>query len=197
MQATVLNSVEFLPASKPHVQNLSVEHHPASRGGLRIVRNAGDDLDFEVEAGKPVDTDRSPVRIGRPWEYFALNGHDGFELVFGVSVEGRHIDDIVEGATPCRERRLQIGESQPNLTGKVRFRRAIGTAADLTGNKQQIARADRGRIAVCLVKSMAVCGEASRCVMLWSFQIPPSRACSSAAGTSKMRRNLIYVAYMK
>lgn len=63
--------------------------------GLRVVGNAGDDLDFEVEASKPIDTDGGPVRIGRLRERFALHRHDGFELVLGVGVEGRHIDDIV------------------------------------------------------------------------------------------------------
>lgn len=59
------------------------------------IGNAGDDLDLEIESRKPVDADRRPIRIRRLREDFAFNGHDRAELIFGIGMKGRHVDDIV------------------------------------------------------------------------------------------------------
>ena len=92
------------------------------QAGLYLAGNAGDHLDLEIKAGKPIDPDRRPVWIWSPLEDLALHGHDGFELLLRIGMEGRYIDDVIKAA-PCRDkRRLQIGEGQPNLIREVRFR---------------------------------------------------------------------------
>ena len=40
--------------------------------GVRPRRNAGDDLDLEIEAGQPVDAERRPVWIGLPGKNLLL-----------------------------------------------------------------------------------------------------------------------------
>src|SRR3546814_2449407 len=74
-------------------------------------------------------------------------------------MEGVHGDNVVETAPSGRQRRFQIGECQPDLRLEIGLGRTVGTASDLTGNEQQIAGADRGRIAVLLVQGVAVLGE--------------------------------------
>src|SRR5690554_606479 len=59
----------------------------AATGATCSVRNAGDDLDLEVEAREPVDADRGPVGIRRLREDFVLDGQDGVELALWISVE--------------------------------------------------------------------------------------------------------------
>ena len=56
--------------------------------------NACDDLDLEVEPREPVDSDRRPVRVGRFGKNLALDSHDRTELVFGIGMKRRHVDDI-------------------------------------------------------------------------------------------------------
>jgi transposase-like protein len=97
--------------------------------------DSGNYLDLEVEASEPVDTDGGPVRIGRLRKDLALFRHDRCELILGVGMESRHVDDIVKGATACSQRCFQIGKGQSDLLGEFRFRRAIGTASHLAGNE--------------------------------------------------------------
>ncbi|HSJ04550.1 MAG TPA: hypothetical protein VK956_18920 [Verrucomicrobium sp.] len=87
--------------------------------------NTGDDLDLEVESREPVNADRRPIRIRRFREDFAFNGHDCAELIFGIGMKGRHVDDIVKPASTSLQGRLEIGECQTDLSLKVRVGRAI------------------------------------------------------------------------
>jgi len=100
--------------------------------GLCPVWKARDDLDLEIETRKPVHTDRCPVGIGRSAEDIVLDDHAGLELVLGVSVKRRYIDDIGEGAAGCLQRGRQVAECQPNLAPEIRFGGSVGTAADLS-----------------------------------------------------------------
>ena len=103
------------------------------------VRHAGDDLDLEVKAREPVHADRRPVRIGRLRENLALYSHDRAELVFGISMERCDVDDIVESASARLQRRLEIGEGQPDLSLEARLGRTIAAAPDLARYEQEIA----------------------------------------------------------
>jgi hypothetical protein len=76
-------------------------------------------------------------------------------------MEGRHVDDVVEGAPSCCKRCLEIGERQTDLRFEIKLGRTVGAAPDLTRNKQQIARADRCGIAMLLIERVAVLGENS------------------------------------
>jgi hypothetical protein len=115
---------------------------------MNLAWNTGDDLDLEVEPREPVDTDRRPIRIRLFREDFAFNGHDRAELIFGIGMKGRHIDDIVKPASTRLQGRLKIGECQANLSLKVRFGRAIAATANLTGHEQDVTRSDRCGIGV-------------------------------------------------
>jgi hypothetical protein len=108
------------------------------------LRNAGDDLYLEVEAGEPVYAERSPIRVWWLTENLLLDGHDGSELVFGVSVERGHIHDIVDSAARGVQRRLEVFECQLDLAFEIRFGCSIGTAADLPGDEQEITGSDSG-----------------------------------------------------
>src|SRR5690606_10025857 len=101
--------------------------------------NTGDHLDLEIEAGKPVDADGCPVGVGRSGEHPVLDGHNGFELVFGIGMECGHVDQVVEAATGGVQDVPEIFERAFDLCGKVRLGRTIVTAADLTGNEQEVA----------------------------------------------------------
>ncbi len=103
------------------------------------MRHAGDDLDLEVEAGKPIHAHRGPVGEGRCGEHLILDCRDGLELIFGISVERGEIDDVVEAAIRRVKRCAKIVECLPNLTFEIRFGRAIETAADLTGDEDEVA----------------------------------------------------------
>ena len=65
-------------------------------------------------------------------------GHDRAELMFGVGVKGRHVDDVVKPASTRLQGRLEIGECQTDLGLEVRLWRAIAATADLTGHEQEI-----------------------------------------------------------
>ena len=136
---------------------------------LRAGRNAGDDLDLEIEAGEPIDADCGPVRVRRLAENLLLDGHDGWELVFGVRVERRHIHDVVERAAGRAQRGLEIFEGQLDLLFKIRFWRSIGAAADLPGHEQEVAGSNGSRVAMLLVESMSVWGE--DCLALGHFHL--------------------------
>lgn len=69
-----------------------------------------DHLDLEVEAREPVDPKRGPARVGGAVKYLALNGHNGIELLFGVGMKRHDIEDIVESAPRCEQRRFQVGK---------------------------------------------------------------------------------------
>lgn len=114
-------------------------------------RNTGDDLYLEVEAGEPVDAERSPVRVGWLAENLLLDGHDRSELVFGVGVEAGDIDNIIQRAAGGTQRGLQIVKGQPHLPFEIGFGCSVRTAADLSGYKQQIAGSDRGGIAMLFI----------------------------------------------
>jgi hypothetical protein len=112
-----------------------------SRRPLRLMNsawNTGDDLDLEVEPREPVDADRRPIRIRRFREDFAFNGHDRAELILGIGMKGRHVNDIVKPASTRLQGRLEIGECQADLSLKVRLGRAIAATADLTGHEQEV-----------------------------------------------------------
>src|SRR3546814_729813 len=132
---------------------------PGPRRRSRLVRDAGDHLDFEVEARKPGHADGGPARMGERGEVAVLDGHDRLELALGVGMECRHVDDILEPAAGGAEGRLQIVEGELDLAFEVRLRAAVGPAADLTGDEQQVARADRGGIAVRVVEGVPVGGK--------------------------------------
>ena len=50
------------------------------------LRQAGDDLDLEIEASQPVDAHGGPVRIGLIRKDLRANGIDRLELNFRVGV---------------------------------------------------------------------------------------------------------------
>lgn len=129
-----------------------------------LARNAGNDLDLEVESSEPIDADRRPIGIGRSWEDLTLDSHDRAELVLWIRMEGCHVDDVVEAATTCLEGRLQVGEGQAHLCLEIRLGRAIAAAADLAGDEQQIARSDRRRVGLRCVEVLPAGGE--NCVAL-------------------------------
>ena len=122
-------------------------------------RDAGDHLDFEVEASEPVDAEGGPARIGRRGEDLLLGGHDGFELVLGIGVEAGDVDDVVEAAARRLERRLQVGESPFDLACEIRLGAPVGAAAYMTGHEKQIAGTDCRRIAMGLVEGVAAGGQ--------------------------------------
>jgi hypothetical protein len=117
---------------------------PHARRAPCLFRNASDHLDLEIETRQPGHADRRPVGIGRRAEDPVLDGHDGRELVFGIGVECGDVDDIGEGAAGCFQRRLQVVEGQLDLACEVRFGRSVGPAADLSGDEEKVAGADRG-----------------------------------------------------
>ncbi|MNF11104.1 hypothetical protein D3C80_2122370 [compost metagenome] len=71
-------------------------------------------------------------------EDFAFDGHDCAELIFGIGMKGRYVDDIVKPAPTRFQGRFEVGECQTDLSLKVRLGRAIATTADLTGHEQKI-----------------------------------------------------------
>lgn len=98
-------------------------------------RNAGDDLDFEVETRQPVDAERRPVRIGRFVENAVLHGHDCAELLLRIGVECGHVDYIVERAAGCFQSCTQIVERELDLAFKIGFWASICPAANLAGDE--------------------------------------------------------------
>lgn len=133
-------------------------HHSASVGhpveGLVRSRDTSDDLDFEVETGKKVYADRSPVRKWSVAERPFANRLDGLELPLQIGMERGDVDNIVEGTTSGLEYSGEIVEGKLNLFGEIGLGRAVLKAADLPGHEQQIACTDSRRIAVILVKSL-------------------------------------------
>lgn len=121
-----------------------------------ICRNTGNDLYLEVEAGEPVYAERSPIRIGWLAENLLLYRHDSSELVLRVSVEGGYVHNIIHRAVRGAQRGLQVVKGQPYLAFEIGLRCSIGTAANLSGYKQQVTGSDSGGIAVILVKSVPV-----------------------------------------
>ena len=96
------------------------------------------DLDLEVEARKPGDPERGPVRVGRAFENLALHRHDGVKLLLGVGVERRDVDDVIEPAACGEQRGLEIGKGQPHLGFEIGLDRTVGMRADLTRYEQEI-----------------------------------------------------------
>ena len=85
--------------------------------------------------------------------------HDRIELTFGIGVEGRHIDDIGEFALCSGKDRDQICECPLDLRFEVGLWHAVVPAADLSGDEQETAGADRGGISVFLVKCVPIGGK--------------------------------------
>jgi hypothetical protein len=99
---------------------------------------ARDDLDLEIETGKPVHPYGCPVRVRRLGEVPLPDCHDSSELIFRVCVERRDVHDIIEGAACGDECSLEVVEGQLDLTFEIGFGCSIATAADLPRNKKQI-----------------------------------------------------------
>lgn len=129
--------------------------------GLSLLRYASDDFDFKVETGEPVDADSSP--IGERWsaENSVLDLQDGLELVFGIGMKRGYINNVIESGAGCLQCRFKIIERELNLLCEVGFGRAVAAASNLTGDKQQVARADSGGITMLVIKGTAVGGENS------------------------------------
>lgn len=124
--------------------------------GLLARRNPRDHLDLEIEASQPVHADGRPVGVGPFTEHLLFDGHDRSELVLRIGVKGRDIDDVVERAAGSFQCRLQIVEGQFNLAMEIRFGGTVRTAADLAGDEQQVAGADRGGVAVLFIEGVPV-----------------------------------------
>lgn len=105
-------------------------------------RDAGDDLDLELEAGKPIDAHCRPVRVGRCADLFRSDGQNCLDLFVRVGVEGGDVDNVIEAAPGGGQDRAQIGEGPPNLILEYRLGRAVLTAPDLTRHKEKIAGAN-------------------------------------------------------
>ena len=88
---------------------LAVGRDPVDRGQrshlASLRRAARDDLDLEIEPGQPGHAEGRPVRIGRLGEHAVLDLHNGAELRFWVSIEGRDIDDVLRPASRRVENR--------------------------------------------------------------------------------------------
>ena len=102
--------------------------------------NAGDDLDLEIETREPIDAEGGPSRIGRGREDFVLHSKDRVELLFGVGVEGGHINDVIQGATAGFQGRLKVGECQSHLRLEVGLGRTIAVATHMARDEKEIAR---------------------------------------------------------
>ena len=119
-------------------------------------RNAGNYLNFKIESRKPVDANSSPVWIRGMRKNRLLNLHNGGKLILGIGMKGRDINQIIKGTSSSIKNRFQVIEGKSHLSGKIGFRRAIWPASDLTRNKQQVARTDRGGLTVFIIESMAM-----------------------------------------
>ena len=128
-------------------------------GGLSGGRDAGDDLDFEIEAGKPGGADRGPGGIGLGVEVAGFGGHDSVELVRWIGVEGGDIDDVIKGAAGGGEDGFEVLEGELNLLGEIGLGGAIDLSADLARDEEEILGANGGGIAVGFVKGGAIGGE--------------------------------------
>ena len=102
-------------------------------------RTARDHLDFKVEAGQPVYADGSPGREWPAGEIPFLDRHDVRQLLFGIGVEGRNVDNVIEAAPCCVQHGLEVLERTFDLPGIGFFGRAVFAASDLTGYEQEVA----------------------------------------------------------
>lgn len=100
--------------------------------------HARDDLDLEIESRQPVYAHRCPVRKGRLTKRFFAYYVDSVELRGWIGVETGYVDNVVQGTAARLEHGDQVIEGESNLLFKLWLGRAILTAADLTGNEQQI-----------------------------------------------------------
>ncbi len=102
--------------------------------------NARDHLDLEVEARKPVDADRRPVRIGLG-EDLALDGHDRGELPFGVGMR-RTITSTMSSSPhpPACKVAWEIGECQADLGFEIRLRASRHRGCRPGRTREQITR---------------------------------------------------------
>ncbi|CAH2405038.1 hypothetical protein MES4922_40030 [Mesorhizobium ventifaucium] len=147
-----LSGAQRLEPTPRSVQKLQGERSALARrlaAGRR--RDAGDDLDLEIEAGKPVDAYRRPVRIGRSADLFRPDGQHRFDLFVRVGVEGGDVDNVVEAAPGGGQDRAQIGEGPPNLILEFGLGRAVLTAPDLTRHEEKIAGANGRGISMDIV----------------------------------------------
>nr|DAL43466.1 MAG TPA_asm: hypothetical protein [Caudoviricetes sp.] len=101
--------------------------------------NAGNDLDLKIEPRQPGYADSGPVGIRRLRKDGRFDLHDRRKLIFRIGVKCGDVDQIIKGASCRRQRRRQIVKCEGDLGREIRFRRAVYPAADLTGDKQQIA----------------------------------------------------------
>jgi len=71
-------------------------------------------------------------------------------------VEGRDVDDVVDGAAGRFQHGLEVVEGELNLTAEVGLGRSVRPAADLSGHEQQIAGANGGGVSVRFIKGVPV-----------------------------------------
>ncbi len=117
-------------------------------------RNPRDRLDLEGEAREPRHPDGGPVRVGRRADHPVAHPHHRVELRLRVGVEGRDVDHVVEGAARRIQHGVEPREGAGDLRLEIRLGRAVLAAADLAGDEQQVAGADRRRVAVLVVERL-------------------------------------------
>src|SRR5687767_8901401 len=154
---STIGSEEYISVRKvmsrpaPVIPSFSVENERLSG---RTLRNPCDDLDLEIEARQPVHAHRGPVRIGRFADRLQSDRVERLPLRCRVGVEAGHIDNVVERATSRLQHGREIVEGKLDLLFEHRLGRAVFAAADLARDEQEVARADRRRIAVDLVERL-------------------------------------------
>lgn len=73
---------------------------------LGLAWNAGNHLDLKIKSGEPVDAHSRPVRIRRLFKNLFLHCHERFKLVLWISVERCYVDNVIEPASCCGQRRF-------------------------------------------------------------------------------------------
>ena len=131
----------------------------AVQGIAESLRQAGNDLDLEIETREPVHAHRRPVRIRVVREDLRTDGVHRPELGLRIGMEGRDVDDVVQTGSSRLQNVPEVIEGQLDLLGEIRFRGAVRPAPDLAGDEKKIPGADRCGIAVDLVKGLPAGGE--------------------------------------
>lgn len=104
-------------------------------------------------------------------------------------MEADHVDHVVEAGAGRLQHGVEIVEGEFHLFGEIRLGRAVGAAADLARNEQQVAGADRWRMAVQLIQRPGCIRAANG----FSGRIPAGRADSggSDAGPASLAHHMM------
>ena len=113
-----------------------------------------DELDFPNLSMVGVD-DRAAARTAV--SHLIAQGHRKIAVLGGPTTT--QLCWLVQNFLWAQGLDAEIFEGELDLAFEIRFGRAVRTTANLSGHKQQVTGADRGGIAVLLVKSMSVGGE--------------------------------------